>query len=304
MESGLISHIQKYSLQDGPGIRTTVFFKGCPLRCAWCHNPENILSKPQVVVFSPRCTRCGRCRSVCPRTSPGSNGPNSVFAPKAAAECLLCGACVSACPTGARVIIGRKMTAQEVLNELLADLIFYDDSQGGATFSGGEPLVQFSFLKALLESCKARGIRTALDTCGFAPREHLLALAPLTDLFLYDLKAFDEATHQSFTGVSNKLIISNLQALGRVHDKIWLRVPVIPTLNDSPKELDSLARLAASIPGIRQVNLLPYHRTGAHKFGRLGKEYSLPDLLPPTAQDMAAAAAHFTAAGLRVQTGG
>jgi pyruvate formate lyase activating enzyme len=201
-------------------------------------------------------------------------------------------------------MIGRKMTVAEVVAEILADQIFYDDSQGGATFSGGEPLMQFTFLKAVLELCRARGIRTALDTCGFAPREHLLALAPLTDIFLYDLKAFDNATHQSCTGVSNILIIENLRALGRIHNQIWLRIPLIPGVNDAPEELDDMAGFAAAVPGIRQVNLLPYHKTGAHKFGRLSQEYSLPETLPPSPQALETAADRFRAAGLNVRTGG
>jgi pyruvate formate lyase activating enzyme len=252
--------------------------------------------------MSGQCTHCRRCRTACPlvraRRAPGIKESSQEV------ECSLCGACVRACPTGARVIIGRKMTVSQVIDEIMADRIFYDDSKGGATFSGGEPLMQFAFLRELLESCRACGIQTALDTCGFGPTDHLLAVAPLADIFLFDLKAFDSAKHRSFTGVSNELILGNLQALGRIHDQIWLRIPIIPGVNNSAAELDQIACFASEIPGIRQVNLLPYHRTGAHKFGRLGQEYSLSSLAPPTREAMEEAATPFRAAGFKVLTGG
>ncbi len=314
MPSGLVSHIQKYSIHDGPGIRTTVFLKGCPLHCAWCHNPENISPQPEVLSLETRCVHCGECARICPqkgtypsdRTAASDQGlertANPVLTPHQ--HSTPCGTCGEACPTGARVLMGRQMTVSEVMDEILADRLFYDGSKGGVTFSGGEPLLQFEFLQALLESCRAHGVDTTVDTCGFAPREHLLAVAPLTGLFLYDLKLLDEARHREFTGVSNALILENLQALARVHRAIWIRVPLIPTVNDSPAEIEAMARFVASMPAVRQVNILPYHRTGIHKFSRLGQEYRLKDLVPPSPAQLQAVTAQFTARGLVARAGG
>jgi pyruvate formate lyase activating enzyme len=301
MQSGLVTNIQRYSTQDGPGIRTTVFLKGCPLDCWWCHNPEGRSGAPEVVVQETRCVRCGECIKVCPAEDTGSAGDAPL---KPGPECTLCGACVEACPTGARQMTGGRNTVEEVLNEVLKDSIFYDDSGGGVTFSGGEPLMQAGFLNALLQACRSHGIRTAVDTCGYAPRESLMALAESVDLFLYDLKFLDEARHIEYTGVSNAIILSNLRELGAVHRNIWLRIPLIPALNDTEDQLDAMARLAASIPGVRQVNLLPYHRTGVQKFKRLGQDYRLAHVQPPSTAQMEAAVARFHAFGLNARSGG
>ncbi len=301
MQAGMVSNIQRYSTQDGPGIRTTVFLKGCPLNCWWCHNPEGRSGNPQVIIQESRCVLCGECIVICPTA--GSNSSDE--APrKAGAECTLCGACVDACPTGARQMTGGRRTVDEVIAEVVKDSIFYDDSGGGVTFSGGEPLMQPRYLRALLEACRARGIHTAVDTCGYAPLENLRDAVPATDLFLYDLKFMDEASHIRYTGVSNAVILANLEELGQVHGNIWLRIPIIPGLNDSEDQLDAMARFAASVPGVRQVNLLPYHRTGVQKFKRLGQNYHLPGLRPPTKEQMDSALARFSAAGLNVKTGG
>ena len=296
--SGLVFDIQRYAIHDGPGIRTTVFLKGCPLDCWWCHNPESQSAEPQIVVIEGRCVRCGECLKVCPngdaRGSVGADGP----------PCTLCGACVAACPTGARRLAGARMTVGEVLAEVLKDRIFYEDSGGGATFSGGEPLLQPQFLKRLLEACHSAGLRTAVDTCGFAPWDDLRAVAPLTDLFLYDVKGVDAQGHTDHTGVSSAPILDNLRALGGIHDNIWIRVPILPGLNDDDAQLDAMACLAASIAGVRQVNLLPYHQTGIHKFRQLGRAYRLERLAPPSPERMEDVAARFRAFGLQVRVGG
>jgi len=209
MQNGLIFNIQRYCLQDGPGIRTTVFLKGCPLRCWWCHNPESQPPEPEIAVLSGRCTRCGECRRVC--TQQGENGEEvksgseahaaavsqdsaDVTPVPASFRCIRCGACVDACPSHARQMIGRRTTVEEVMAEVLKDRIFYEDSGGGVTFSGGEPLFQAQFLRGLLEACRARGVHTALDTSGYAPEADLIAVAPLVDLFLYDVKIIGRAT--------------------------------------------------------------------------------------------------------------
>ena len=297
-QSGLVFDIQRYSIHDGPGIRTTVFMKGCPLDCWWCHNPESQLAEPEIVVGESRCVRCGECLKVCPNGrvsgSAGAEGP----------PCTLCGACVAACPTGARRLAGERLTVGKVMAEVLKDRIFYEDSGGGATFSGGEPLLQPRFLTRLLEACRGAGLHTAVDTCGFAPWDDLLAVAPLTNLFLYDLKGADSRSHMDHTGVSSALIFDNLRALGAVHNNLWLRVPILPGLNDDDAQLEAMASLAASIAGVRQVNLLPYHQTGMHKFRQLGRAYRLEGLAPPSPERMEEVAARFRAFGLKVRVGG
>jgi len=201
-------------------------------------------------------------------------------------------------------MMGTKMSVAEVLNEILKDRIFYDDSSGGVTVSGGEPLAQLPFLRRLLEECRDEAIHTAVDTCGFAPQEDLLSIAPLTDLFLYDLKMMDDDGHQRLTGVSNVTILDNLRALGSVHDYIWIRVPVIPGFNDDERHMDAVAAFAASIQGVRQVNLLPYHELGTHKNEHLGR-IDTPDSVPsPSSDDMKAAAERFRAVGITVHIGG
>lgn len=300
MESGLIFNVQRYSLQDGPGIRTTVFLKGCPLRCWWCHNPEGQSPEAEVIVLDGRCVRCGECHKACPEDRGRVEGQERLGA---GARCIRCGACVAACPTGARQMVGRRMTADEVLAEVLRDGVFYEESGGGVTFSGGEPLMQPTFLMALLAACRARGIRTAVDTSGYAPREDLLATAALADLVLYDLKTVDDARHRRYTGVSNETILDNLQALGRSHGNIWVRVPLVPGFNDGADELEALARFTAAIPGVRQLNLLPYHRTGAHKWAGLGKPPP-PVAGPVSAEAIEAAAERLRKSGFNVLIGG
>ena len=301
MQSGLVSNIQKYCIQDGPGIRTTVFLKGCPLNCWWCHNPESRSPEPEVVVVESRCVRCGQCIKVCPEAD---STTIDAGLPKTIDNCTLCGACVEACPSGARQMIGQMMTVDDVLREVARDCLFYDDSGGGVTFSGGEPLMQPEFLKALLEACKAKGIHTAVDTCGYAPSKCLAAIAPLTDIFLYDVKLINDTKHIEFTGVSNKLILDNLTSLGHIHDNIWIRIPVIPGLNDSAEELEDVARFVASVQGVRQVNLLPYHKTGIHTFKRLGQEYHLSHIVPPSDEYLESLVERFTAFGLKTNVGG
>lgn len=301
MHRGLVFNVQRYAVQDGPGIRTTVFLKGCPLRCAWCHNPEGISPRQELLILENRCLGCGECRRACPH---GSEFPGDGALPPRLEVCEFCGACVAACPTHARQMAGREMSVEEVLEAALRDQVFYQESGGGVTFSGGEPLMQPEFLREVLAACQGRGLHTAVDTCGMAQTEHLLAVAPLTDLFLYDVKFIDAEKHERFTGVSNTLILQNLEALGRVHNRIWVRIPLIPGANDDPAELEGIARFAARIPAVRQVNLLPFHRSGLPKFGRVGRTSAVANAQPPSAPALAGARAIFEAHGLLAKTGG
>jgi len=246
--TGLVFNIQRFSIHDGPGIRSTVFLKGCPLRCWWCHNPEGQSPQPELSLIQARCVRCGRCQEVCPQQAAHAAGGNGH--PRAAySKCTLCGACVEACPTEARQMIGRRMRVEQLVAEVLKDRIFFDESGGGVTFSGGEPLMQPEFLAQVLRACRAEQVHTALDTCGYAERDQLLELAGMCDLVLYDLKCLDDRRHQQQTGVSNQGILDNLEALAEQHANIWIRVPLIPGLNDQPEELEAMA---------------PARRTGGH----------------------------------------
>jgi len=308
MQTGLVFNVQHYALHDGPGIRTTVFLKGCPLDCWWCHNPEGRSFDPEILVAASRCMGCGRCKEVCvQRKGNGKgngNGSAAGLDPSHATQCPLCGACVAICPTGAREIAGTRRSVGEVLEEVLRDRVFYEESGGGVTLSGGEPLAQPAFLKAILAECRRHEIPTAVDTCGFAPREDLMEIAGLSDLVLYDLKLLDDAEHVRYTGASNRLILENLQALGEVHQNIWLRVPIIPGVNDGVEHLEAMARLAASLGGVRQVNLLPYHETAVRKFEQLGEAYRLGRLARPSTESLDCVADRFRAYGLLTKTGG
>jgi pyruvate formate lyase activating enzyme len=301
METGLVFNLQKYSVHDGPGIRTTVFLKGCPLRCAWCHNPESISPRREFLVIGQRCTACGECRAACPfGDSLAGAGP----LPPRLDQCTLCAACVEACPTGARRMLGREMTVAEVVTEASKDRIFYEDSGGGVTISGGEPLSQPRFLVALAQALRAAGLQVALDTTGFGCTEHLLAAAGFSDLVLYDLKAFDEARHRKLTGVSNCGIRENLEALNAVHANIWIRIPVVPGFNDDLADLEKTSEFIAGLRGVTLVNLLPFHRTGLHKYERLGWRHSLEDVKSPSAGAMERAADVFRARHLPTKIGG
>lgn len=302
MTTGLVFNIQRFSVHDGPGIRTTVFLKGCPMRCWWCHNPESQSTKPELLIQENLCLTCGACAEACPHFDFDPNNPSP--APIDNPRCTKCGACVEACPSGARQMIGKEMSVQELDKEILADRIFFDDSGGGVTFSGGEPLVQFEFLKAALQKCREREVHTAVDTCGHVAKKDLLAVAPLTDLFLFDIKHMDNRRHMDITGLPNTVILDNLKALSSVHKNIWIRVPVIPGVNDSLENMSATAELAASTAGVQRITLLPYHNTGVHKFKRTGKPYLLEEVRSPGTEHLKELAACFRERDLETWIGG
>lgn len=296
----MIFDIRRFSVHDGPGIRTTVFLKGCPLRCSWCHNPEGLSAAPEVVWREERCTRCGSCIAACPEEALSWVDDAPVLD---GARCTLCSLCEDECYAEARQLLGRTMDAAAVLAEVERDRVFYEESGGGVTFSGGEPLSQPEFLGALLRGARAGGIHTALDTSGYAPWSVVDALRDDVDLFLYDLKHVDDERHRRFTGVSNAAILDNLTRLARLGHRIVLRLPLVPGVNDDDATIHATARLAAGL-GIERVVILPFHRLGSNKYGRLGRAYDLPDTATPSAARVAAVLDMVRAAGVAAEQAG
>ena len=276
MERVTLFDIERNSYVDGPGIRTTVFFKGCNLRCAWCHNPESQLEKRQLMVYKNKCTGCGKCKEKCPN---------------ALETCDLCGKCELYCPHDARSICGKEMTVDEIVREVVKDKCFYDNSGGGVTLSGGECMLHADFVAALLKACRAEGIQTAIDTAGHVPYESFETVLPYTDLFLYDVKCFDSEKHRHYTDVGNERILENLGRLLESGKRIWVRIPVIRSVNNTVDEMEKIKAFLASHGMPERVELLPYHAMGEHKYAALGKEAT--KFLPPDDATMAKLRAVF-----------
>jgi len=264
---GIIFNIQRYSIHDGPGIRTTVFFKGCPLRCFWCQNPESQVLVPQTFFYRERCTRCGECVKVCPT---GASHLLDTSSEIDRDKCITCGKCAEVCPNEARKPVGTYMTVDEVIREVLKDARFYANSGGGVTLSGGEPLLQPEFASALLEKCKFHGLHTALETCGYAPWSAVEQVLRNIDFVLHDIKHVDEKKHITGTGVSNRLIIENARKIARLKP-MRVRVPLIPGFNDSEQDILEIARFVRSELGAIPVDLLPYNKMGESKYKLLDR---------------------------------
>ena len=297
--AGMVFDIQRYALHDGPGIRTTVFFKGCPLSCWWCHNPEGQRPQPELMSFQNRCLVCGECVKICPHGAVHCLNGEIHTAP----TCQVCGNCAEACPTGARKVAGRRMTVWEVMSEIEKDLIFWDQSGGGVTFSGGEPLAQPRFLEALLDACRAKRIHTVVETCGLARQDVVLELSDKAGLFLYDLKILDPEKHKKYTGVSNDSILANLEALAERKRRVVVRYPIIPFINDDGGNVRQMVALLSRLR-LWQIHLLPYHETGTEKYKRLGLGLRLEDVKAPPASLMKRIAGEFERAGIKVKVGG
>lgn len=264
MCQGTIFDIQPFSVYDGPGIRTTVFLKGCNLRCKWCHNPESWEMQPQLRFYPEKCMQCGACFQLCPSGAHRQAGNEHLLQRDA---CNACGICAETCYCGALQISGTQMTANNVFQRILADREYFSRSKGGVTFSGGEPLLQPVFLKALLAACKKAGIHTAVDTAGCVPYSHFEQLLPVTDLFLFDIKAADTRVHQLLTGAPNELILENLEKLTQAGKRVIVRIPCIKGAN-----LDEMQGIAAKLAGlpVSRVELLAYHKLGESKMEALG----------------------------------
>ena len=299
--TGIVFDIKKFSIHDGPGIRTTVFFKGCPLSCWWCHNPESQAPGPELVFWESRCIGCEACLEACDQGAISWDG--DVISTDGE-KCTLCGDCVEVCYAEAREVVGQEMTVAQVMAEIERDIAFYDESGGGVTFSGGEPLLQRDVLLALLQACKEKEIHTAVDTCGFATWETLDGVREHVDLFLYDLKLMDDAKHRKFTGVSNELILRNLQMLSTRGHNIALRVPIIPGINDDDESVRQLGTFAAALPHLNRLGILPYHHAGAEKCNRLHKVYGLLETRPPSDERMAEIGQIMRGLGLQIKIGG
>jgi pyruvate formate lyase activating enzyme len=280
---GLVFNIQRFSVNDGPGIRTTVFLKGCPLHCKWCHNPESISPDEQLVLRADRCVRCGECFTLCKNHAVRRvDGSFSTVRD----VCVECGECIEVCNAEAREIAGKEMTEAEVMKEVEKDVIFYEQSGGGASFSGGEPLLQHEFLRALLQACREKGIHTVVDTTGFTSPEILKSVSTFVDLFLFDLKTLDDQKHREYTGASNSLILGNLKRLAEWGKEVIVRIPIIPGVNDDPAGIRNSGAFVASLGNVSEIHLLPYHTIGVEKYKRLGMEYEMAQTVPPSADDL------------------
>lgn len=273
MSNGYIFDIKRFAVHDGPGIRTTVFFKGCPLNCIWCHNPEGIRRAEEIAYLGGRCVLCGACGAACPKGLHTLEDGAHRFSREG---CALCFRCATACPTGALKHYGLSFSAGELLERVLADRDFYFQSGGGVTCSGGEPMAQAAFVAELLALLKREGIHTAVDTSGFAPWAQFEAVLPYTDIFLYDLKHMNAQKHKALTGVSNDIILDNFMRLARHGATIEVRLPIIPNINDDETNLRQTAEWIAR--GGEKVSVRPliYHALSGSKYEALGKTHSLP----------------------------
>jgi pyruvate formate lyase activating enzyme len=274
---GYIFDIKRYAIHDGPGIRTTVFLKGCPLSCSWCANPEGQRSSRDFIFWLDRCLACDACIGACKKYAIFKENGNLRIINES--RCDFCGDCVRECYSEALQIIGREMGVEELVKEIEKDKGFYLESGGGVTFSGGEPFSQPAFLNEMLMACKSRNIHTAIDTCGYVSWDTIKKTIPYVDLFLYDIKLMDERKHKEFTGVSNRLILSNLQKLVKTHQVI-LRVPLIPHINDGLDSIERLAEFLLKLRKIKKIDLLPYHKLGVSKYELLDRKYALEDITP------------------------
>jgi len=277
-ERGLVFSIQRYSTEDGPGIRTTVFMKGCPLRCLWCHNPEGQELYPQIAFNDSRCIGCKACVDACPQGAITFtvDGP---WTDKG--KCQNCGKCAEVCPTGARELIGKYMTAEEAFSEVERDILFYRNSGGGVTVGGGEPMMQPRFLVEFLKKCHEKGIHTALDTSGHAKWKTIGEALMYVDLVLYDIKQIDPAKHADYTGVSNELILENARRISDKGIPIIIRIPVISGYTDAEENIRYIMEFVSILESVTTVDLLPFHRLGEPKYKKLDRNYEFKGTQPP-----------------------
>jgi pyruvate formate lyase activating enzyme len=300
METALIFNIQKFSIHDGPGIRTTIFFKGCPLTCRWCHNPESQSYGKEIMVNPDRCTRCGQCQKHCSQQAIALLNNKLIYD---AQKCQFCEQCVDFCSNNARAIAGQECTVNELMVEIEKDRAFYEQSGGGVTLSGGEAMVQIDFVEKLAKSCKERGISVVVDTSGYAPWENFTRIIKYVDLFLYDIKLIDPELHRKYTGQDNGLILENLQALSKIGAQLNLRLPIIGGVNSDDQHINQVIEFISKLD-FDSVNLLPYHDIGNSKYRQLNAEYCSEQFFTPSAERMAEIASKFQQENYQVKIGG
>ncbi|MBE7553637.1 MAG: glycyl-radical enzyme activating protein [Anaerolineales bacterium] len=300
--TGLIFDIQRFSIHDGPGIRTTVFLKGCPLRCLWCQNPESMARQPEITYIATNCIECDKCLAVCPEQAiQPANGKGRTINRQL---CTLCGDCIKICYAGALNIIGRYLTVPEVLAEVERDRAFYVKSGGGVTFSGGEPTAQAAFLEEACRQAQSHRLHTALDTCGYVQWKTFRSILRYVDLVLFDIKHMDSNQHRRLTGVGNELILANLRRIADLGVSVYVRTPLVPGYNDSPENIRATAAFIAKMPHIRQYDILPYHRLGEPKWRQLDQPYQLQGLGPPSREHVYALADVAREYNIEVNVGG
>ncbi|MDR3552874.1 MAG: glycyl-radical enzyme activating protein [Clostridia bacterium] len=294
---GIVFNIQRFCTDDGPGIRTTVFLKGCNMSCFLCHNPESLELKPQIQFFESLCIGCGICAALCPMHAQDFTGKKTGFRREC---CRGCGLCAEKCPAGALVAAGSEMDTAQVMAEIGRDAQFYENSGGGVTFSGGEPLLQRDFLKEILVCCRERGYHTALESALNVPWEAVEDLRGCVSLFLADVKLIDEERHRAATGGSNRRILENITRLARGGSEIIVRIPIIPSVNANAADMAAIADFVRGTGGIRAVELMPYHAMAQEKYTSLGRVYAGAALAPPSDECMQEIAELFRARGLNV----
>ena len=301
MIEGNIFNIEHFAIHDGPGIRTTVFLKGCPMACAWCHNPEGLSGKRHIIRYDKKCIGCGECIMGCPQRALEISTTNGIVFDSE--KCITCGKCVDLCCANAIEMVGGAMFPAQVADIALKDAAFYDESGGGVTFSGGEPLFQWEFVRQCSTLLKKRGIHIAVETSGAVKNNAIRQVAPHVDLFLYDLKHIDPAEHKKYCGMGNENILENLQTLSALGKELIIRMVVIPGVNDDPETVGRLCRVLKKTGGIRSVSLLPLHKSATEKYNRLDKEFLIADFEIPDTEKMESVAKIFQSSGFTVQIG-
>lgn len=298
MLRGIVTNIQRFSIHDGPGIRTTVFLKGCNLRCFWCHNPETLRTEPELQIFPDRCIGCGACLERCEQQAHVVVDGQRTFRRE---RCVACGRCADTCYAECLVLVGEHKTIDEVVEEVLRDRPFYERSGGGVTLSGGEPLLQLGFARGILTQCKSEGLHTAIETAANLPWERIASILPLTDLVMMDIKLLDGEAHRACTGVGNRRILENARRLGEQDTPLIIRTPVVPGVNDRAECIVPIAAFAAGLPNLLYYELLPFHPMASGKYQSLGMDYRARDLQSPGKEQMQALADAARQCGIEVK---